>query len=171
MVTQAVGFVHDHQIEMVLEEPTVVARRLGRVEGADEEIVLGPVAPPARDHEIEQELGRQLFAPLVGEARRHEDEHPAHESSQHVLLEHEPRLDRLSQPHLVGEQSAATHFPEDAIAGVPLVTEPVDASDVVHGEERLEPAFGGHFLGFEKKPVVVPRFHAALGCAVEQLRR
>jgi hypothetical protein len=80
----------------------------------------------------------KVSAPLLDECGGREDERAADESTHRQLLEDDPCLDRLPEPHLVGQDGApAEGTPEDALGDVDLVRELLDRVRV-EGDEAIE---------------------------------
>src|SRR6266567_2388737 len=77
------------------------------VHRCDQEGPTLPVAGRAHDLERQGELRLHLLPPLRRQRGRREDERPAHQAADRVLLQDEARLDRLPQADLVREDGAA----------------------------------------------------------------
>src|SRR5207237_566038 len=83
-------------------------------------------ADGSEDRERQLELRFHLLPPLPRQRRGREDQGPADEAPDRVLLQEEPRLDRLAETHLVRKDRTASHLPQDAQARPLLVRIPAD---------------------------------------------
>ena len=83
-------------------------------------------------------LRRELADPLRNQRRRRAHQDPVRHPAAPVLQEHHQRLDRLAQPHLIGQQGPAAQRPEHAMDGLDLVAVPLDADPARHRQELGE---------------------------------
>src|SRR5205807_400984 len=81
---------------------------------------------PGRSLEALEELLRELSLPLAHQGRGREDEGAAREPPDRQLFVDDARLDRLTQPHLVGEDGAPAHVAQHALSHVDLVGQLLD---------------------------------------------
>ena len=66
-----------------------------------------------------------------------EDQHPIHHLAQEILLQHQPGLNRLAQPHFVGQQPPPTKLAQHHPGRPNLVVEGGEV-DGVQGQEVIE---------------------------------
>ena len=91
------------------------------------------------DAELEAELLAQLIAPLQLQRRRADDERRARAMAQQQLLHDEPRLDRLAEADVVGDQQRRARHPQRTNERFELVVLDRDAA----AERRLQRALIG----------------------------
>ena len=111
------------------------------------------------DLEVEVELPAQFVLPLPLEHRRADDEDAADAAAQEQFFEDQPRLDRLAQPHPVGEEQADSGHRQGLEDGLQLVGVDLDGR-VPDPEERLvldalaltEPVQPGPAVGVHERP-------------------
>ena len=108
------------------------------VDRRDHEVVAGPVLELVHDLERETELRLHLLLPLGDEGGGGEDEDLPRESPHDELLQDDPRLDRLPEAHLVGEDRPPSHLPQHPEGGVHLVVVVPHAADQGNGQEEVE---------------------------------
>ncbi len=144
VVGEVVGLVHDDEVEGERRgrggERRVVAERLERDDGVRRAGERRLRAAERRDalrgeqREERVELVEQLREPLEGEVLGDDDDDALGDPELAHAGEDEPRLDRLPEPDLVGEDEARHAIRQDAPRGAHLVREHVHA----RGEERAE---------------------------------
>ena len=91
------------------------------------------------DAELEAELLAQLIAPLQLQRRRADDERRARAMAQQQLLHDEPRLDRLAEADVIGDQQCRARHPQRTHERFELVVLDRDAA----AERRLQRALIG----------------------------
>src|SRR5690348_3947279 len=84
-----------------------------------------------------EELRLELSLPLRHEGRGRHDQYATREAANGELLEDDPRLDRLAEAHLVGEDGAAAHLTQHAARDLDLMGKLLDRVRV-EGDESLE---------------------------------
>jgi len=73
------------------------------------------------DLEGEAELALQLVAPLAGHRGRSDDHGIVDPAAQQQLAQDQPGLDRLAQPHIVGDQQVDARQPQRLAQGEQLI--------------------------------------------------
>ena len=141
-VLHAVRLVHNHEVVVDRHEPAALRGLAHERERGHHQGVVVPRAVPGaargRDggrHGRQTELRRQLVHPLADERGRCQDQRLAYQTAQPVLLQRQAGFDRLAQPHLVGQQDAASEVAQDPPHRLELVAE---VHHVVDGRERHE---------------------------------
>ena len=77
--------------------------------------------PPVDDLERQAELGLQFLAPLAGHRGGGQHHREVDPPAQHHLAQDQPRLDRLAQPHIVGDQQIDARQPQRLAQGEQLI--------------------------------------------------
>src|SRR5207247_4915627 len=142
------GLVHDHEVPRRPLRPHAMGVALRGVDRRDQERPTFPVADGSEDRERQLELRFHLLPPLPRQRRGREDQGPADEAPDRILLQEEPRLDRLAETHLVREDRTASHLAQDAQAGPLLVRIPEDAPQGGPSEQAVETVGEGDTMCF-----------------------
>src|SRR5206468_10838476 len=100
-----------------------------------------------------EELLLQLALPLTNGRRRRQDQRAAGKPANRELLVDDARLDRLAEPHLVGEDGAAAHVAQHPLRYVDLVGQLRDRVGLER-DQPVEPRDEGDPLGVA--PQLVP---------------
>src|SRR5437016_13114650 len=122
------------------------------VDRRDQDRPTSPVADGSEDCERQLELRFHLLPPLPRQRRGREDQDPADEPPDRVLLQEEPRLDRLAEAHLVRKDCTAPHLAQDAQACPLLVRIPDDAPEGGPCEQAVEPVDEGDPMRLAVEP-------------------
>src|SRR5437879_11896429 len=133
-----VGLVHDHEVPRRPWGQRTVGVALRGGDRRDQERPTFPVANGSEDRERQLELRFHLLPPLPRQRGGREDQGPADEAPDRILLQEKPRLDRLAEAHLVRKNRTASHLAQDAQACPLLVRIPDDASQGGPREQAVE---------------------------------
>src|SRR5437879_11224445 len=131
------GLVTDHEVPRRPLCQRTVGVALRGVDRRDQQRPTFPVANGSEDRERQLELRFHLLPPLPRQRGGREDQGPADEAPDRILLQEKPRLDRLAEAHLVRENRTASHLARDSQAGPLLAPTP---DDPAKGMPRPPPA-------------------------------
>ena len=151
-ILEAMGLVHDHEVPRRPLGQRTVGVALRGVDRRDQERPTFPVANGSEDRERQLELRFHLLPPLPRQRGGREDQGPADEAPDRILLQEKPRLDRLAEAHLVRENRTASHLAQDAQACPLLVRIPDDASQGGPRQQAVEPVDEGDPMHLAVEP-------------------
>ncbi len=143
------------------DQPREVRPRVG-VEAAGPAQLLQQRA--VDDPELHAELVAHLVAPLQGQPRRADDQHRSGPMAKHELLHDQPRLDRLAQADVVGDEEVGTGHRQRPHDWVELILLDLDAGAegrLQHGRVRRGDRAPPH--GVEEGVEVAGRVETARG--------
>ncbi len=127
------------------------SRRAAGSEAITHRVILASVPPTfAGHHGRQHELPLEFLPPLLGQARRHDHKCPVGKAAHPQLRQHQPCLDRLAEPDLVGENRPAPHPAQHRLRRLPLVVEGLEVKPWL-GQQSVKPRPAPHLRsGFDQ---------------------
>ena len=144
-VAQPVRLVDDHHVPPLVQDRGAQRVAPGRGERRQHHRAVVALVPatPCRDRGGQPELAFQLLAPLIDQTGRGDHQRAVGEPAHPQLGEHQPGLDGLAQPDLVGQDRPAPHPSQHRLHGGKLVVERGETQPRLR-QDRVEPRPAPH---------------------------